>query len=227
MAIPIWNSKTGQVFLRNFDQGVMDTMGAVAAPELATTLKIPTLCYKLTVAGVANPIPVFFTQPEQAYKVSIYPCITINRDEFVPAMQRWMGVGQLEYRTGVSGTQTVINGREGFLVYESKVQAIPFDFTYTISALDRTEVEAQMILQKLLRIFQPVGKLAVKDSLGLQRTYSSYLEGAVANLQEIIDPVNRVRGYAITIRVEGELDLADPIVTSAVSGFDLFLHRMK
>lgn len=224
--IPIWNSKTGTVWIRNFDQGVFDTMGAIANPVTQKATGIP--CYSLNIPGIHNgAIPVFFAQPEQAFRAAIYPCATVNRDEFTPAMHRWMGVGQIEYKAGVSGTQAVINGREGFLVKESKVQAIPFDFTYTISAFDRYETGAQLILQKLLRIFQPVGTLAVLDSLGLQRTYASYLEGAVASLKEIIDPVNKVNGYAITIRVEGELDLADPIVTQAVSGFDLFMHRMK
>lgn len=223
MAIRITHHKTGNVFLRSFDQGVLDSLGAAPNP---TSLDDP--CYSLDVAfpdGVQK-VPVYFSQPEPIFKKMVFPFITVNRDDISLAMHRWMGVGQLEYRHGVSGTQVVIGGVSGFSQHESKPQAFPHDITYTISMWDRYETPVQTILAKVLKVLYPVGRLIVYDSLNLQRSYEYYWEGSIANLQEIVDPVTRVRGYALTIRVEGELDLGnDPSTIGSVSGFDLYLNR--
>lgn len=222
MAIKIWDKVTGDVFIRNFDAGVLETLGAV--PD---TSNISDPCYSLNVNfpdGV-HKVPVYFSQPEPIFKKMIFPFITVNRDDIALAMHRWMGVGQLEYRAGVSGTQMMINGVSGFSEYVSKPQAFPHDITYTISCWDRYEATVQTILLKLLKAVYPVGRLIVYDSLGLRRSYEYYWEGSIVNLQELIDPVTRARGYALTIRVEGELDLASSIQSSSVSGFDFYTNR--
>jgi hypothetical protein len=185
-------------------------------------------CYKLNIPGASrNPISVYFAKPEQIFKKKVFPFVSIERDDFSPAMQRWMSVGQLEYKVGVSGTQATINGRTGFLMNEIKFQAMPYDFIYTISCFDRYERTVQPILLKLLQQFPPVGKIKVFDSLELERSYECYMEGPVASIHEIVDPTMRVRGYSFTIRVEGQLDLAGPFTTNAVSGVDLRVLRMK
>jgi len=220
--IKIWDKKTGSVFLRNFDEGIMSTLGATPDPMSSNDP-----CYGVTVpfaSGAAN-VPVYFSQPESLFKKMVFPFITINRDDVTLAMHRWMGVGQLEYRAGVSGTQMVIGGVSGFSEYEMKPQAFPHDITYTISMWDRYESSVQAILQKVLKAVYPVGRLIVYDSLKLIRSYEYYWEGSIANLQEIIDPVTRARGYALTIRVEAELDLVDPYTSGSVSGTDLSMNR--
>jgi hypothetical protein len=220
--IPVWNQITGEVNVRDFDQGVMDGLDGVPFAD-------PTHpCYSVPVPypdGSTRNVSAYFDQPEAIFRLKIFPFITIHRDDPTLAMHRWMNVGQLEYRAGVSGTEAVINGVSGFLAYQAKIQAFPFDFTYTISGYDRYENTAQPILNYLLRHFPPLGKLFVTDSLGLQRSYEAYFEGSVANLQTLTDAVTRARGYAITVRVEGELDLTDPYVTSAVTGLEVFQHR--
>lgn len=237
MAIPIWNRKTGLVDVRSFDQGVMDQTGAYKGPTDLSDDPLPLKetranqvdpCYRIDVPGASSsPVSVFFAKPEQIFKKKILPFVSIERDDFTPAMQRWMGVGHLEYRVGVSGTQAVINGVSGFLAHEIKFQATPYDYTYTISCFDRFEGTVQPILLKLLQQFPPVGKIKVFDSLGLDRSYECYMEGPVTSIHEIVDPTMRIRGYSFTIRVEGQLDLAGPFTTNAVSGVDLYLRRMK
>jgi hypothetical protein len=219
--IRIFNQRTGNVFLRNFDEGVFATLGATPDPT-----SVPDPCYTLPISfgNAMKKVPVYFTQPEQIFKKMIYPFITVHRDEVSVAMHRWMGVGQLEYRAGVSGTQMVIGGVSGFAQYESKPQAIPHDITYTVSVWDRYEASAQMILQNVLKAMHPIGRLMVYDSLNLQRSYEYYWEGSIASLQELIDPVTRVRGYALSLRVEGELDLTQPVSTDAVTGMNLYLN---
>lgn len=229
MAIQVWNQRTGLVTVRNFDQGIIDTMGAAPGPVPPG----PSQSRTCSILGVPYPdgstksVNVYFSQPEPIYRLKLFPFVTVNREDISPALNRWMNVGQLDYRTGVSGTQMVINGVSGFSQYEAKYQAQPFDITYTITMMDRYEVGAQAILSKMLRAFPPIGRLIVFDSLGLNRTYDAYVEGSVTNLQDLTDPVNRVRGYAMTIRVEAELDVADPYTTDAVSGFVLNQIRMK
>jgi hypothetical protein len=230
----IWPNITGQVFIRAFDQGMMNSMGGVGYADAEHPCFSVPVPYPYPIGSTQN-VSAYFSQPEPIFRLKVFPFITINRDSIVPALHRWMSVGQLEYKAGVSGSPMVVNVNpnsasgcfvSGFSEYEGKIQAFPFDITYTVSCFNRYEASVHPILLYLLKQFPPLGKLYVTDSLGLPRTYEAYLEGDVANLQEIIDPVNRSRGYAITIRVEGELDLADPFFTSAVSGIDLVLHRM-
>ena len=187
-------------------------------------------CYVIEVdfpvTGVAK-VPVYFSQPEAIFKKQTYPFITINRDDMQLAMGRWMGHGQLEYRVA-TGTPLVVNGVSGSSGYSSKPQAMPYDIFYTISVWDRYEGPAQITLLQVLKAFHPVGRLIVYDSLNQQRSYEYYHEGSIASLQEIIDPVTRVRGYALSIKVEGELDLVSgPVSTTAVTGFGLDLYVMN
>jgi hypothetical protein len=184
-------------------------------------------CYKLSVlfGSETIKIPVYFSQPESIFQKKIFPFITIFRDPIELAMHRWMGVGQLEYRAGVPGTQVILSsGVSGFSEYQMKPQAFPYDITYTISIWDRYERTALTILKEVLKAYQPVGRLIVYDSLALRRSYEYYVEGAITNLQEVIDPVTRARGYAITIRVEAELDLNEPYTSGSVSGVTLGIY---
>lgn len=221
MAIPIHPYITGSVWITNFDSAIVSGLGAV--PD---TSNVNDPCYKLSVA-IGNStikVPVYFSQPEPIFQKKVFPFITITRD-IVQARHRWMGVGQLEYRAGVSGTSIILNsGVSGFTQYQMKPQADPFDIAYTISIWDRYEKSALTILQKVLKAYPPIGRLIVYDSLNLRRSYEYYLEGEIANLQEVIDPVTRARGYAITVRVEAELDLVEPYTSDSVSGVSLEIH---
>lgn len=229
--------KVGSVGVREFDLGVVQTMGCI--PDL-TDRNAP--CYVLPEPGesslsqscsttasseAAQRVKVFFSQPEQIFRLKIYPFITINRDEMTPSTTRYMGVEQMDYRKGVSGTQATAFGKQGFTEYENKLSAQPYDFVYTISIFDRYEAGAQAILHRVLKLFPPIGRLNVIDSLGVSRSYDAYMEGGVVSLQEAIDPVTRVRGYAITLRVEGEIDLTEPYTTGAVTDFGINLNRLR
>lgn len=228
MAIPIWPDKTGQVFIRNFDKGIMDSIGAVPDPYRYIVLdnkKIPDPCYKLTVGE--KEIPVYFSNPEQAFKNKIFPFITVLREDLAPAPSRWMGGAQLEYKYSNPNSGFSVEGVSGYLEKESKYQAYPYDMTYTISCWDRYEGPSQDIIHTVLRALPPVGRLIVYDSLNLMRTYEYYHEGSLVPLVELLDPSARAMGFALTIRVEGELDLQDPFSNTAVTGFDLFLYRQK
>lgn len=232
MPIKVHNQLTGQVFIRNFDAGVMATLGAEADPNATEVIgtgalaqTVPSPCYKLDVNGKL--VNVYFSQPEPIFKKKIFPFITINRDDMTPNLARWMSVGQLEHRV-TNGVQVVLpNGVTGYSEYSYKPQAYPYDIVYTISVWDRYEAPVQEMLRTVLKAIPPVGRFIVYDSLNLERSYEYYTEGGIVNLQEVVDPATRARGYAFTIRVEGELDLVDPTVSSAVTGVDVNIFRKK
>lgn len=183
--------------------------------------------YAVNIPGASETkVPIFFNQPEMIYKARQAPSILIQRDDFTPALNRWMGVGQLEYRAGVPGTEYLaINGVSGFTQYVSKPQAMPYDFTYTIICFDRLERNVQPIVKQVLKSLPPIGKIFVTDSLGLLRSYEARSEGPIPSPREIVDPVNRFVSYTISVKVDGEIDLTDPVTTNAATGFELRMHR--
>ncbi len=234
MAIPVHPTITGDVFLRNFDEGIMRLLGAMRGLENPSSGDTE-FCYRKQVnfgtgIGTLN-VPVYFSQPEPMLQSKKFPFITISRDDITLAMQRWMSVGQLEYRAGLGSLYAIPLTPEssvsGYLSRQSKPQAFPYDMTYTISVWDRYENRVQTLLQQVLKAVTPVGRVIVYDSLNLERSYEYYYEGSLVNLQEVLDADTRARGYALTIRVEGEIDQGDPGETSAVTGFDLYLDVLE
>lgn len=220
-----YSQPTGMVFVRNFDEGIMARLGAVAAvrttPELGERNG-----YWLDLASMAS-IPVMMNDPEPIYEQRIYPSILVARDDPQPNMARWQSVGQLEYFAGVSGTEEVITiGRgataqqvSGFTQIETKIQAMPFDLNYTITCFARWEHDALPMLNQMLKRFQPFSRIPVVDSLGQTRTYTTFSDGGWQNQSEIVDVADRLKAYAIAVKVEAELDLNDPIVRSTVGTF--------
>jgi hypothetical protein len=104
---------------------------------------------------------------------------------------------------------------------ETMSQSVPFDLQYTVSILSEgrgapgARAQAETMLAHVLRIYPPYGAVYVKDSLGDQRTYSCFMD-AVGMMDEVADVSDRTIGFAVTLRVEAEYDLADP-VTHAVA----------
>lgn len=225
---PMYSKITGEVFIRNFDKGVADRIGAVETIA-------PRRGYYVNILG-ANPlkVPIIWTNPEQVYEDKIYPSIIINRDAVEPAFQRWHSVHQIEYMAGVSGTEesVVVGGVSGaagivggttvsgYGKVETKAQAYPYDLFYTISVYARYEHEAQPMIKYILRRFPQYSRIFVIDSLGESRSYSTFGESGIQDLSEIVDVADRVKAYAISFRVEGELDLEDPIVRDTVIEFE-------
>ena len=136
--------------------------------------------------------------------------------------QRWHP-GLLQYRIASSfGRPTVTNSNPGnpdapdltgFDAVEELQQAAPYDINYTISILARNRGggtnQANGILRAILRVYQPYCRIQVFDSLGDGRTYEAFQE-SISMLDEVPEVVDRVIGFAVTLRVEAELDLNDP-----------------
>jgi len=220
---------TGNVWIRDFDKGIVETMGAVV--KLVTD---PVTCekknnYYVSIPGV-NPfeVPVIFGNPEQVFENKILPSIVVMRDSVELNLSRWHSVGQEEYYAGVTGGISglppggivTVNGVTGYSYLETKKQAWPYDFFYTISIYARFEYEALNMLKYILRKYQPHSSVKVIDSLNEVRYYDVYNESSISDISEIVDVADRTKAYSINLRVEGEIDLIDPEVHPTLSSLE-------
>lgn len=213
---PVYSKPTGLVFIRNFDEGVVVRLGGYVDTVASQQGYAARKGYWLDVP-TCDPakVPIVFNQPEQIFEKKLYPSFLVTRDPPDLALQRWHSVKQLEYMAGVSGTETTAQiGNQtvsGFARVETKVQAMPYDISYTVACYARYEHEAIPMLRAILRRFTPYSKIPVVDSLGDTRWYTTINEGGVQDLSAIADVADRVKAYAQIVRVEAELDLHDPM----------------
>jgi hypothetical protein len=111
-------------------------------------------------------------------------------------------------------------------------QAAPFDFSYTINIVARNRGapgilnQANRLLDHVLRIYQPYCRVLLKDSIGDARSYEAFMDG-VSPLDEVADVTDRVIGFAVSLRIEGELDLSDPVVRKTVEKAMTARYRMS
>lgn len=220
----IFGVRTGEVFLRNFDEGLVKTMGGVLNPDTTAggyVVNIPKICMP---DGTSN-VPIVWDTPDATTTKKILPMINITGGDATPAMNRWMSIGQKEYRIWVSGTDVVTgigdNGSivSGYTAVESKVQDMPHDISYTISIVAKYAEDANVILRTLLRVLKPYCKIEVIDSLGDVRSYSAQIDGSISRTSTSSSATDREKGFTFGLLVEGELTLADPETFRTVTGF--------
>lgn len=251
-------SPAGIVGLRNFDEGVVTSLGAVLhdvetgrGPHSNYYLPSPSDLLPVEPPPGLPGIPITFAHPEDVYARYRQPAIIIRRDDITPAMNRWHP-GHKSWRApaqtarpvsvtfdrGTRAERTV----EGFDRYETKDTGVPFDIVYTISILARHRGKGRLpkkgsptgfegaagsprnqvnhLLDYVLRIYPPYSQVIVRDSLGDRRRYSAFME-AISHLDEVPEITERVLGFAVTLRVEAELDLSDPVVRRAATALTL------
>lgn len=212
--------RTGTVTVRDFDQGVIETLGAVVVGNSYFILGLSDLDPPPGMPGV----PVVFSHPEEVLQTHRMPVIEVRRDDINPAMQRWHpGMGT--YRTPVTGAIGIgspypNDPRRAWNRYEQAQQSTPFDILYTINIQARQRqymAAANKILAYVLGIYQPYSAVYIKDSVGDRRSYEAFLE-AVAPLDNVPEVAERVIGFALSLRVEAELDINAPTTHTAVTG---------
>jgi len=204
----------GTVGLRAFDEGLLLSLGG----------KVSDSNYFVQVPGVQPPpgfpgVPLSFTFPEDVFEKYRLPFILINRDDLSPALQRWHP-GAIQYRAPAPGALPIhitdsVGTFDGFSKYEQRPQAFPFDITYSISLYARYRSDANALLDHAMRKFPPYGALYLFDDQQDPRSYDAFAEG-VAVLDDVLDVTQRLVGFILTVRVESELDLSDPLVSTAV-----------
>jgi hypothetical protein len=233
------DARTGFVELRDFDRGVIETLRAFIAKDGQGLPK-----YWINVEnnlfdqGSSGPpglpgVPVFFANPEDVNQALQFPFVEIRRDDISPAMERWHGAAQ-QYRVPALGALpqivTLRNGTQlsGYDRMEMLEQALPYDITYTISVKARYRgAQGKTVAQRnqvnavfgyVLRIYPPYCEVDVRDSAGDIRGYNAFNEG-IANLDAIAEVQDRVLGFALTLRVEAEIDSKLPKTETTVFKF--------
>lgn len=212
--------RNGSVFIREFDQGIVTTLGATLIED-----KDGQGNYYVNIPNVAPPIdkpgiPVVFAFPEDVWDKHFLPSFVVRRDDIVSAMERWHP-GEYQYRvpaTTAHPVEVTLPGQgvvTNWTEREELVQAEPVDILYTVSVMARHRqgingrLEANEMFRWVLARFNHYGALLVYDSLGDSRTYEVFREG-ISNLDGLVDVTGRTIGYAVSLRVEAELDIHAP-----------------
>jgi len=229
---------TGSVFIRNFDQGVVEEMGSVIRTDtLPDSGGLKRHGYWIDeIFTVPTAVPVIFNNPEVVYEKEIYPAYLITRSTpFEPENMRWHSVKQFEYKAGVPGTDEVVSGSpgvsgfeavSGFSEVELKQQAWPVAIFYSIACYARYEHEAIPMVKRIMKTFSPYSKVTVFDSLNEKRTYTVFAETGIQDIGELADVADRLKAYSMDIRVEAELDVEDPVVRDTLKQVENSFGRL-
>lgn len=229
------NTRTGEVFIDNFDRGVVTTLGAI--PNSDSTMYVIKGIKDVSPPPDFEGVPVYFAFPDETVDTKILPSIVVRRDSITPAMSRWH-LGMFEYTTPAHNAHPVtitnpITGQPiatGYDRYERKDQAVPFDFLYTIECRARfrnnLKVESIRLLQYVLKIYQPYCRVGLIDSLGDTRYYDAFME-TPSGVDIMPDVAGKEANFNITLRVEGELDLNDPYVTNVLTNLPTINYKSK
>lgn len=230
----IRDQQVGDVFLRNFDMGIAMTLGCV---EIGQRLYLPlekapgvepplhTEFYgDATQIGKPMPgIPLIYANPAGAVQRHTLPCLRLRREDPTPALERWMSK-HYKYRRPAPGLLPItVQYRKrqltGYAKYEQQEGSYPYDIPYTLTceAVGKgARTKAHTMLQYCMKIFGPHGKVKVVDSLGDERQYWVFGEGP-SDLSMAADIQDRTIIFALSLRVQGELDLRDPELVQAVT----------
>lgn len=212
--------RNGEVFVRNFDQGMVETMGGVLRFQDKVGVS-----YFLDIEGVEpHPelpgIQISFGQPEDVHQRTKMPWVLITRDDISTAIQRWHP-GMDKYRAPARGAlPEYLEGNMGFDAYETQLQAEPVDISYTVTvSATRRSGYAGNALEKMWnymrKTWKPYGLVIVKDSIGDLRTYNAFRESEY-DATEVLGVSDRVASMGFAIRIEAELDIEDPVVSKSV-----------
>lgn len=224
------NVNTGDVWLTDFDRGVVETFGAVVntVGDMYVIKDLPGVSPPPPTGNIEfEGVPVYFAFPDETIDPKILPSFVVRRDEITPAMSRWhLGASQYVLPAPGSTTLQVFHPITGNLMaqgpdaVEIKDQAVPFDLLYTIQIRARyrnnLKVEAMKMLRYAMRKYQPYTVVYTKDTNDEVRSYTAYAEGPSA-LDTKPDVAGRENGFNVSLRVEAELDLNDPVIRKTLS----------
>lgn len=221
-------ARSGTVTLRSFDEGVVETLGAeiLDTPEGPNYFIVPSK-HKFLKDNMSPPpgspgIPVTFASPEDVFEKWKIPVLVVRREDFTPAMERWQSMGSRQYRAPAEdATPIQVGNRRGFDKMEESQQAFPFDFNYSLIIQARhrgapgIRNQANVLLHHVLRVYPTYCAVRVRDSNGDYRGYDAFSEGA-SSQDDLFDVADRTISFSVSLRVEGELDLHDPMVYRTV-----------
>lgn len=201
-----FGTKIGDLGLLDWDKAIAKGFGAKWDVE-KNQWYMPLGWEIIAPDGVHTPVDralVVYKRSEPTNIDMALPEIVLVRDNFVPASNRLQSP-TVQYRLPAPGaTQVSAGGQLGWTAYETKDKAEPYDLFYTIECWARHRPIAQQLLEIIMAKFPIRGKVVVTDSLNNKGTYGVYQLGS-AELTQVSSMVDRVVGFSLSIKVEGEL----------------------
>jgi hypothetical protein len=211
------NGRTGQVQVEDFDIGVATTIGSelINVEHDGELIQV----YAVRIEGVTGPdeyqglIPVIMSDSEDAFQAQLLPQIVVSRGAITPQMNRWFPGGR-EYQIPAPGSpQVPVPGTNRTMSkrVEKKWWTLPFEISYDLHLRARLRWQANKMFKHVGRFFWAYGQVFLKDSENEERGYYAFVE-SIDSLNEIADIADRLQGHTISMRVEGELDFAEPFI---------------
>jgi len=219
----------GTVFIRNFDMGLIkDTLGATlfdVVRDGETTKQFILDLPELDGYGsdeYSGKIPVIFWPPEGVFDPYIVPAVVVRPGDPIPALQRWESLGGKAYRLPAEGAKliTLSDGRQGYDRYEDRPKGMPFDIPYDVEFKARKRWQKVVMLKHAMKKFWP-RVFYTTDTAGNERTYGMNVE-AQSSADELADVADRTLVYVMSLLVEAELDINDPVIHRAVTQNPVF-----
>ena len=216
--------RTGQVFLEDYDVGLVRTMGGQII-DMSLDQEVAQQ-FALQVDGVTGPpetqgmVPIVMSDSDMAYVDEYLPQIVIARGAISKAPERWHPGGR-EYFLPAYGSQQVPSSTPGRTMadrVEIKWYAYPYDINYDVHIRARRRRDADRMLRSIGRYLWKYGQVFVVDSEGDERGYYAFQE-SLDPLTEIQDVTQRMQGHTISLRVECELDFNEPFIAKTQSVF--------
>jgi len=221
----------GTVWIRDFDLAVVKKLDAFESGGR----------YYCTIPGVDPPtyppkwedsslvgqpmpgIPVVFAAGSDRVMFQVLPMVMVRREDYSLSLERWPSL-YLSYRAPAAGANPVQVDWDGETLhgwdrYEVRPGPYPYDLSYTVSVMTTgpgAESVAQTMAKYMMQRFKPRNDyVEVVDSLGDTRRYEMSAEGP-SSLREVVDVMERVSGFALSVMVLGELDQDEPILQKPV-----------
>jgi hypothetical protein len=215
-----FGERTGNVDYYDFDEAVARGIGALP-DEVKNEWYLPLEGIFINVDGRQEPIDralVVYKRPEPTQITATVPMIAIIRDSVTPADERLL-TPVVSYRLPCEGADRVsIGDCLGWTSYEQKDKEFPYDFFYTVECWARFRTVAQILLQMMMKRFPHRGSVTVVDGIDNPRVYATFQQG-ITDLTDVSSLVERIPGYALSVRVEAELTLGnEPICVQAFTG---------
>ncbi|MGD9725615.1 MAG: hypothetical protein AB7L09_03345 [Nitrospira sp.] len=216
-----FGTRTGHVDFYDFDEAMAIALGGQEDP-IKNQWFLPLTGIYVKLDGRQEPIDralVVYKRPEPTQISATVPMIAIIRDSTTPAEERLQSP-TVSYRLPCEGAKQVsAGGVTGWTSYEQKDFEQPYDLFYTIECWARFRTVAQILLQIMMKRFPMRGQtVVVVDGINNPRTYAVYQQN-VTDLTDVSSMVERIPGYSLSVRVEGELTLdREPKCISAFTG---------
>lgn len=220
-------TRGGLMFLRNYDEGIVRTMGARLA-RTENTAGFGENYFLIGLEGASQPpdapgIPIYFGTGEDVFNEFRLPAILVTRGGIEPALQRYHP-HKVQYRAPAPGARRItLGGRVGWTKYVERAQSIQLDLVYTVRVFARRyggggiSKDGNAIFEYLAQIWHPHAAVQCVDTAGYRRAY--YASVTYGTEDEVVDVTMRTVGHSFDITIQADLDYNPEKTFTAVTSY--------